>query len=356
MYTRTQTRAVKIKNLIIGKQNRVILQSMLNTKTKDIDASVKQINDLVEAGCELVRFAIFDKDDALAIKELKKRVEVPLVADIHFDHQLALLSIENGIDKIRLNPGNIGSLDKVKEVVSACKYNGVPIRIGINTGSLEKELLHKYGGPTHEAMIESAQKHIDLLEGLNFQDIIISYKSSDVMLTIKTYELAAQRYNYPLHLGVTEAGTYDISAIKSSAALGALLSQGIGDTIRISASCDPVDEMKIGKQLLKCFDLIDKVPNLISCPTCGRIQYDMLPIAAKVEKYLNNIHANITVAIMGCAVNGPQEASRADIGIAGGKNEGLLFKKGKVVRKIPQDQIYDELIKEIDLLVKEQSY
>lgn len=356
MYTRIQTRAVKVKNLIIGNQNRVILQSMLNTKTKDIDASVKQINNLVEAGCELVRFAIFDKDDALAIKELKKRVEVPLVADIHFDHQLALLSIENGIDKIRLNPGNIGSLDKVKEVVSACKYNGVPIRIGINTGSLEKELLHKYGGPTHEAMIESAQKHIDLLESLNFQDIIISYKSSDVMLTIKTYELAAQRYNYPLHLGVTEAGTYDISAIKSSAALGTLLSQGIGDTIRISASCDPVDEMKIGKQLLKCFDLIDKVPNLISCPTCGRIQYDMLPIAAKVEKYLNNIHANITVAIMGCAVNGPQEASRADIGIAGGKNEGLLFKKGKVIRKIPQDQIYDELIKEIDLLVKEQSY
>lgn len=356
MYTRTKTRAVKVKNLIIGNQNRVILQSMLNTKTKDIDASVKQINDLVEAGCELVRFAIFDRDDALAIKELKKRVVVPLVADIHFDHQLALMSIENGIDKIRLNPGNIGSLDKVKEVVSACKYNGVPIRIGINTGSLEKELLNKYGGPTHEAMIESAQKHIDLLEGLNFQDIIISYKSSDVMLTIKTYELAAQRYDYPLHLGVTEAGTYDISAIKSSAALGALLSQGIGDTIRISASCDPVDEMKIGKQLLKCFDLIDKVPNLISCPTCGRIQYDMLPIAAKVEKYLNNIHADITVAIMGCAVNGPQEASRADIGIAGGKNEGLLFKKGKVIRKIPQDQIYDELIKEIDQLVKEQSY
>ncbi len=356
MYTRTKTRAVKVKNLIIGNQNRVVLQSMLNTKTKDIDASVKQINDLVEAGCELVRFAIFDRDDALAIKELKKRVVVPLVADIHFDHQLALMSIENGIDKIRLNPGNIGSLDKVKEVVSACKYNGVPIRIGINTGSLEKELLNKYGGPTHEAMIESAQKHIDLLEGLNFQDIIISYKSSDVMLTIKTYELAAQRYDYPLHLGVTEAGTYDISAIKSSAALGALLSQGIGDTIRISASCDPVDEMKIGKQLLKCFDLIDKVPNLISCPTCGRIQYDMLPIAAKVEKYLNNIHADITVAIMGCAVNGPQEASRADIGIAGGKNEGLLFKKGKVIRKIPQDQIYDELIKEIDQLVKEQSY
>lgn len=355
MYTRTKTRAVKVKNLIIGNQNRVVLQSMLNTKTKDIDASVKQINDLVEAGCELVRFAIFDRDDALAIKELKKRVTVPLVADIHFDHQLALMSIENGIDKIRLNPGNIGSLDKVKEVVSACKYNGVPIRIGINTGSLEKELLNKYGGPTHEAMIESAQKHIDLLEGLNFQDIIISYKSSDVMLTIKTYELAAQRYDYPLHLGVTEAGTYDISAIKSSAALGALLSQGIGDTIRISASCDPVDEMKIGKQLLKCFDLIDKVPNLISCPTCGRIQYDMLPIAAKVEKYLNNIHADITVAIMGCAVNGPQEASRADIGIAGGKNEGLLFKKGKVIRKIPQDQIYDELIKEIDQLVKEQS-
>ncbi|MDD4642540.1 MAG: flavodoxin-dependent (E)-4-hydroxy-3-methylbut-2-enyl-diphosphate synthase [Erysipelotrichaceae bacterium] len=354
MYKRTETRQVKVKDLIIGSQNRVVLQSMLNTKTKDINASIKQIKQLVDAGCELVRFAIFDKEDALAIKQIKSEVSVPLVADIHFDHQLALISIENGIDKIRLNPGNIGSKDHVREVVSACKYNKVPIRIGINTGSLEKDLLVKYKGPTAQAMLESAQKHIDILESLNFNDVIISYKSSDVMLTIKTYELAAERYDYPLHLGVTEAGTYDISAIKSSAALGILLAQGIGDTIRISASCDPVDEIKIGKQLLKCFDLIENVPNLISCPTCGRIQYDMLPIVTKVEKYLENVKADITVAIMGCAVNGPQEASRADIGIAGGKNEALLFKKGKVIRKIPQDRIYQELIEEIEMIIKEQ--
>ena len=244
MYKRTETRQVKVKDLIIGSQNRVVLQSMLNTKTKDINASIKQIKQLVDVGCELVRFAIFDKEDALAIKQIKSAVSVPLVADIHFDHQLALLSIENGIDKIRLNPGNIGSKDHVREVVSACKYNKVPIRIGINTGSLEKDLLVKYKGPTAQAMLESAQKHIDILESLNFNDVIISYKSSDVMLTIKTYELAAERYDYPLHLGVTEAGTYDISAIKSSAALETLLAQGIGDTIRISHSCDPVDEIK----------------------------------------------------------------------------------------------------------------
>lgn len=354
MYKRTETKEVQIKNLTIGHQNKVILQSMLNTKTKDVNASIKQINDLESAGCELVRFAIFDKEDALAIKEIKKAVALPLVADIHFDHQLALLSIENGIDKIRLNPGNIGSMTKVKEVVSACKFHNIPIRIGINSGSLERELLFKYGGPCKEAMIESAQKHVDLLEMLNFNEIIVSFKSSDVMLTIDTYQLAAHRYPYPLHLGVTEAGTYDISAIKSSAALGALLAQGIGDTIRISASCDPVDEMKIGKQLLKCFNLIDKVPNLISCPTCGRIQYDMLPIAKRIEEYLATIKADITVAIMGCAVNGPQEASRADIGIAGGKNEALLFRKGEVIRKIPQNLIYEELVKEINDFIKKQ--
>ncbi|MEA5026392.1 MAG: flavodoxin-dependent (E)-4-hydroxy-3-methylbut-2-enyl-diphosphate synthase [Erysipelotrichaceae bacterium] len=355
MYKRTDTRAVKVKNILIGHQNHVVLQSMLNTKTKDIAASVRQINDLVTNGCELVRFAVFDREDALAIKEIRRQVDVPLVADIHFDYQLALLSIENGIDKIRLNPGNIGSLDHVREVVAACQEHHVPIRIGINTGSLEKDVLVKYGGPSKEAMIESAQKHVDLLESLHFNDIIISFKSSDVTLTIDTYRLAAERYPYPLHLGITEAGTYNISAIKSSAALGPLLYQGIGDTIRISVSSDPVEELKIGKQLLKCFNLIDKVPNLISCPTCGRIQYDMLPIAYQIEQYLNNIHADITVAIMGCAVNGPQEASRADIGIAGGKNEALLFKKGQIIRKIPQKEIYEQLVLEINKLVKEKN-
>ena len=338
-------------NLPLGGQNRVLIQSMTNTKTKDVAATVAQINELVENGCEIVRMAIFDEEDARAVKEIKKAVNVPLVADIHFDYKLALICCESGIDKIRINPGNIGSKENVRKVADACKARGIPIRIGINSGSLEKELIEKYGGPCVDAMMESAQKHIDLLREADFEDIVISFKSSNVKLTIAAYQRAAELFPYPLHLGVTEAGTFNESAIKSSAALGTLLSQGIGDTIRVSVSAPPKDELIICKKLLKCFDLIDNVPNLISCPTCGRIQYDMLPLAAKVEQYLNTIHSNITVAVMGCAVNGPQEASRADIGVAGGVREGLLFKKGVMIRRIPQEQLFDELVKEINEFV-----
>ena len=291
--------------------------------------------------------AVYDQEDARAIREIKAQVSVPLVADIHFDYKLALTAIESGVDKIRINPGNIGARENVVAVVNACKQHQVPIRIGINSGSLEKAVLEKYGRPCAEAMIESARKHVEILEELDFHDICLSFKSSDVMLTIEAYRLASEVFPYPLHLGVTEAGTFTSSAIKSSAALGALLMDGLGDTIRVSVSADPVEELRICKQLLRCFNLIDNVPNLVSCPTCGRIQYNMIPIAEEVERFLATINADITVAVMGCAVNGPQEASRADIGIAGGKEEGLLFKKGQLIRKIPQDQIVEVLKEEI---------
>ena len=347
MRKRTETRPIQVGNLQIGGQNQVIIQSMTNTKTKNVAATVEQIRQLTEAGCQIVRMAVYDQEDARAIREIKAQVSVPLVADIHFDYKLALTAIESGVDKIRINPGNIGARENVVAVVNACKQHQVPIRIGINSGSLEKAVLEKYGRPCAEAMIESARKHVEILEELDFHDICLSFKSSDVMLTIEAYRLASEVFPYPLHLGVTEAGPLTSSAIKSSAALGALLMDGLGDTIRVSVSADPVEELRICKQLLRCFNLIDNVPNLVSCPTCGRIQYNMIPIAEEVERFLATINANITVAVMGCAVNGPQEASRADIGIAGGKEEGLLFKKGQLIRKIPQDQIVEVLKEEI---------
>ena len=347
MRKRTETRPIQVGNLQIGGQNQVIIQSMTNTKTKNVAATVEQICQLTEAGCQIVRMAVYDQEDARAIREIKAQVSVPLVADIHFDYKLALTAIESGVDKIRINPGNIGARENVVAVVNACKQHQVPIRIGINSGSLEKAVLERYGRPCAEAMIESARKHVEILEELDFHDICLSFKSSDVMLTIEAYRLASEVFPYPLHLGVTEAGTFTSSAIKSSAALGALLMDGLGDTIRVSVSADPVEELRICKQLLRCFNLIDNVPNLVSCPTCGRIQYNMIPIAEEVERFLATINADITVAVMGCAVNGPQEASRADIGIAGGKEEGLLFKKGQLIRKIPQDQIVEVLKEEI---------
>lgn len=330
-----------------------MLQSMTNTKTKDVKATVKQINALQDAGCEIVRMAILDEEDALAIREIKSLTTIPLVADIHFNYNFALIAIEQGIDKIRINPGNIGSKENVRKVVEKCKEHHVPIRIGINSGSLEKEILEKYGKPCAQAMIESAKKHVEILEELEFYDICLSFKSSNVPLTIDTYRLAAKTFPYPLHLGVTEAGSFNISAIKSSAALGALLHDGIGDTIRISVSSDPVNELFIGKQLLRAFNLIDEVPNLISCPTCGRIQYDMIPIVEEIEEFLMTIHSNIEVAIMGCPVNGPQEASRADIGVAGGKDGAILFKKGEIIRTVPQDQLVKTLKEEILNMVEE---
>lgn len=353
MYQREMTRPVFVKDLQLGGQNKVLIQSMTNTKTKDIEATVSQILQLEKAGCQIVRMAILDEEDAYAIKVIKERTHAPLVADIHFNHRLALIAIECGIDKIRINPGNIGERKNVMAVVEACQAHKIPIRIGINSGSLEKEVLEKYGQPCPEAMIESAQKHVQILEECNFHDIVLSFKSSDVQTTVDVYRLAAKTFPYPLHLGVTEAGTFASGSVKSSAALGILLSEGIGDTIRISLSCDPVDEIIVCKQLLKCFHLVTKVPNLTSCPTCGRIQYNMLPIVNEIEKFLTTIEADIHVAVMGCPVNGPQEASRADIGIAGGKETGLLFKKGQMIKSVPQDQIVETLKEEILKMIEE---
>lgn len=351
MYTHNQTRCVSVANLKIGHGNPVIIQSMTNTKTKDVEATLAQIHALKNVGCELVRLAILDQEDADAIAKIKPLSPLPLVADIHFNPAFAIAALKNGIDKIRLNPGNL-PIDSVKEIAQLAKERRVPIRIGINSGSLEKELLAKYGKPCPQAMIESAQKHVDILKANDFEDIVLSFKSSDVPLTIETYRLAAQTFDYPLHLGVTEAGSMLGSSIKSSIALGTLLYEGIGDTIRVSVSADPVEEIKIAKQLLKCLGLKKDVVNLVSCPTCGRIQYDMIPIVNEIEDFVNNIQADITVAIMGCPVNGPQEASRADIGIAGGKDCGLLFKHGQIIDRVPQDQIVQRLKDEIIAMTK----
>jgi len=347
MTIRTQTRQLRIGSLNLGHSSHVLIQSMCNTHTRDVDATVAQINRLAAAGCEYIRVSVMDMKDAQAIAEIKKRISIPLVADIHFDHQLALAAIAAGADKIRLNPGNIGSRQGVEEVVAACQKQHLPIRIGINSGSIEKRLLEKYGHNCAEAMLESAQGHIDILEQMGFHDICLSFKSSDVPMTIKAYRLASQRWDYPLHLGLTEAGTLDYSLIKSSAALGALLNDGIGDTIRISISSDPIEEVKAAKKLLRAFGLIDGVPDLIGCPTCGRTQYDMLPIIDEIDRYLETIHSDIKVAVMGCAVNGPGEARDADIGVAGGRDEALLFRKGVIIKKIPQDQVVKVLKDEI---------
>ena len=349
---REETRSFKVGNLTLGGNNHVIIQSMCNTKTKDIDATIKQILNLEEAGCEMVRIAVFDQEDAKAISKIKSHIHIPLIADIHFDYKLALLAIENGIDKIRINPGNIGSIDKVKAVVEACQKKHIPIRIGVNSGSIEKDILEKYGKPTAQGMIESAKKHIDILESLDFYDYAISLKSSNTLLTIEAYKLASETFDCPLHIGVTEAGTRLGGTIKSSLGIGTLLYEGIGNTIRVSLSDDPVEEIKVAKTLLKELDLIKNVPTLVSCPTCGRIQYDLIPIANEMEDFLNTIHADITVAIMGCAVNGPGEAKHADIAIAGGVKEGLLIKKGEIIRKVKQEDMVNVLKEEIIKMTK----
>ena len=352
---REKTRSVQVGHLTIGGNNHVVIQSMCNTKTKNVEATIKQINALEKAGCELVRVAVFDKEDAYAIKEIKKGIHIPLVADIHFDYRLALIAIESGIDKVRINPGNIGSTEKVKAVVDACKEKHIPIRIGVNGGSLEKEILEKYGEPTPEGMIESAMKHVKILEDLDFHDIVISLKSSNTILTIKAYELASKTFPYPLHVGVTEAGTALGGTVKSALGIGTLLYEGIGNTIRVSLSDDPVEEIKVAKILLKELGLLKGVPTLVSCPTCGRIQYDLIPIAKEMEDFLKDIHLDITVAIMGCAVNGPGEARHADIGIAGGVGEGLLIKHGEIVKRVKQEDMVQTLKDEILKMVEEKS-
>ena len=341
-----------VGNVQIGGQNKVVIQSMCNTKTKDVDATVKQILDLEKAGCEIIRVACLDMEDAKAIKEIKKQIHIPIVADIHFDYKIALEAIKAGVDKVRINPGNIGAKENVKAVVDKCKENKIPIRIGVNAGSLEKDLLEQYGKPTAKAMVESARRHINILEELDFHDYALSLKASNLDLCIESYEEAAKEFDCPLHLGITESGTEFSGTIKSSIGLGYMLRQGIGDTMRVSLSDDPVKEIKVAKEILKDCNLYKNVPTLVACPTCGRTQIDLIPIAKKVEEFLQTIDSDITVAVMGCAVNGPGEAREADIGIAGGIKEGLLFKKGEIVRKIPQEKIVEELQKEILEMIK----
>ena len=353
MVHRTKTRPVKVGNIQIGGNDQVVIQSMTTTKTHDVKATVEQIQKLEEAGCQIVRVACPDQRAAEAIPLIKKEVNVPLVADIHFDYKLALKAIEGGIDKIRINPGNIGRREKVEAVVKAAKERGIPIRIGVNAGSLEKRILEKYGYPTAEGMIESALYHIGILEELDFHDIIVSLKASDVRLAIDAYKLAAETFDYPLHLGITESGTLFSGTVKSSAGLGALLAMGIGNTIRISLSADPVEEVKVARELLKSFGLAANAATLISCPTCGRIEIDLISIANEIEEYIANIQAPIKVSVLGCAVNGPGEAKEADNGIAGARGEGLLFRHGKIIRKIPEEKMVEELKKEIDKLAEE---
>ncbi len=350
---RENTKQVMVGNVAIGGQNKVVIQSMCNTKTKDVDATVNQILKLEKAGCEIIRVACLDIEDAKAIKQIKEKINIPIVADIHFDYRIALEAIEAGVDKVRINPGNIGSEERIKMVVEKCKEKKIPIRIGVNAGSLEKDLLEKYGGkPTADAMVESARRHINILEKLDFHDYLISLKASDIDLCIESYEKSAKEFNCPLHLGITEAGTEFSGTIKSSIGLGYLLREGIGDTIRVSLSDDPVKEIKVVKEILKDCKLYNNTPTLIACPTCGRTQIDLIPIAKEMEEFLQTIESDITVAVMGCAVNGPGEAKQADIGIAGGINEGLLFKKGEIIKKVSQDNMVEILKQEILSMIK----
>ncbi|MBZ4645901.1 MAG: (E)-4-hydroxy-3-methylbut-2-enyl-diphosphate synthase [Petroclostridium sp.] len=350
---RRDTKAVKVGHVTIGGSAPISIQSMTNTDTRNIEATTNQIIELEQAGCDIIRLAVPDMEAARAISEIKKRTKIPLVADIHFDYRLALECIDRGIDKIRINPGNIGGNRRVREVTREAKQRGIPIRIGVNSGSIEKELLEKYGSPTAEAMVESALHHVALLEEHDFNDIVISLKASSVPMMIAAYRLIAQRVNYPLHLGVTEAGTIWSGTIKSSIGIGTLLADGIGDTIRVSLTGHPVEEVKVATQILKSLGLRKSGVEIISCPTCGRCQIDLINIANSVEQKLQNSGKNIKVAVMGCVVNGPGEAREADIGIAGGDGVGLIFKKGKIIKKVPEEKLVDELMKEIETYEKE---
>lgn len=347
---RRKSRKIKLGNTTLGGDSLVLVQSMLNVPSTNIDGSVAQAKALAAAGCQVIRFAIPDEAALDLIEPIKNAVDVPLVADIHFNYRLALGAAERGIDKIRINPGNIGSDDRVKAVADICREKQIPIRIGVNSGSLEKHILAKYGAPTPEAMVESAMYHAALLEKFDFNDIVISIKSSNVPTMIAAYEMAAQRCDYPLHLGVTEAGTERMGIIKSAAGIGSLLCHGIGDTIRVSLTDDPVKEVFAAMDILKAIGLKNDSPYLIACPTCGRTRIDLVGLAKQVEEKLRDVHKPIKVAVMGCVVNGPGEAREADIGIAGGDGEGLLFKKGQILRKVPEDQLLTELMKEIDKL------
>ncbi len=342
------TRVVNIGRVKIGGGNPVAIQSMTNTPTEDAKATIKQILDLEAAGCEIIRCTVPTMEAAKAISEIKKNIHIPLVADIHFDYRLAIAAMENGVDKVRINPGNIGSIDKVRAVVEKAKEYKVPIRIGVNSGSLDQETLKKYGRVTAEALVESAFKEISVLESLDFHDIVISIKSSDVLTCIKAYELFSKQSDYPLHIGVTESGTVFSGSIKSSVGLGILLHENIGDTLRVSLTDDPVLEIRAAKLLLKALGLRKGGIEVVSCPTCGRTKIDLIPLAKKVEDMVAGYDLDIKVAVMGCVVNGPGEGREADLGICGGDGVGVLFKKGQILRKVPEDQIFAELKKELD--------
>ena len=347
---RNETRSVKVGNLIIGGQNKVVIQSMCNIKTENYIEVSEQINRCASLGAEMMRVSVKDEKDALAIKEIKKRISIPLVADIHFDYKLALLAMENGVDKIRINPGNIGDIDKVKEVVSMAKSKHIPIRIGVNSGSLDKSI-HDYSSKyTAEKLVASAKKHVDILESLGFYDIVISLKGSNVLETIEAYRLASKTFPYPLHLGITEAGFKDVALIRSAAGLAPLLLEGIGDTIRISISGSVEDEIIACKRLLHDCGLYPNYPTLVSCPTCGRTEVDVEKLSREVMNYLEKVNKPIHVAVMGCVVNGPGEAKNADIGIAGGHHEYVIFKKDKVIKKVSEDKALETLIEEINKL------
>lgn len=347
------TRSIRVGNVAVGGGAPVTVQSMCNTDTRNVAATLEQIRLLAEAGCEIVRCAVPDAAAAEAMRAIKAECPVPLIADIHFDHKLALASVAAGVDCLRINPGNIGELWKVKEVVAACADNGLPIRIGVNAGSLEKKVLEAYGHPSAEALVVSAIGNIRILEDLNFDQMKISIKASDVRRTIDAYRLLASKVDYPLHVGVTEAGTTWSGTIKSAIGIGALLVDGIGDTLRVSLTGDPVEEVRVGWEILKSLDLRERGPVFISCPTCGRCEVDLIPVAEEVERRLHGLPRKITVAVMGCVVNGPGEAREADLGLAGGQGEGVIFRKGKLIRKVPQEQMVEALIEEAQKIVAE---
>ena len=344
------TRTVKAGNVEIGSGSKITVQSMLNALAHDIEGNVAQAVELEKAGCEIVRLTVPDIEAVKTLYAVKNAVKIPVVADIHFDYKCALESVAAGVDKIRINPGNIGSDDRIKAVADACRQKNIPIRIGVNSGSLEKDLLGKYGHVTPEALCESALRHASLLEKFDFNDIVISIKSSDVPTMVAAYRLVAQQCDYPLHLGVTEAGTRHMGMLKSAAGIGALLLDGIGDTIRVSLTANPVSEVAAGFDILKAVGIKKDCPQIVSCPTCGRTKIDLISLAEKVEKELANVHKPIKVAVMGCAVNGPGEAKEADIGVAGGDGYGLIFKHGEILKKVPENKIVEELLKEIDNL------
>lgn len=344
---RDNTKVIKIGDRVIGGGNPILIQSMTNTKTEDVEATVAQILRLEEAGCEIIRCTVPTMEAALALKKIKKQIHIPLVADIHFDYKMAIAAMENGADKIRINPGNIGSIDRIKAVVDCAKERNIPIRIGVNSGSLEKELVEKYHGVTAEGIVESALDKVKIVEDLGYDNLVVSIKSSDVMMCAKAHELIAEKCKYPLHVGITESGTVFSGNIKSSVGLGIILSQGIGDTIRVSLTGDPVEEIKTAKLILRTLGLRKGGIEVVSCPTCGRTQIDLIKLANDVETLVAGIPLDIKVAVMGCIVNGPGEAKEADIGIAGGKGEGLLIKKGEIIKKVPEDQLLDTLKEEL---------